>query len=171
MLIYVDGTDLLEHLTGRKDRLVDPRNRDRSRENLARWLGRYCKHQGFRAALVFDGAAPGEVLSPVEHRYGLRVVNAPAGRDARTEVAGAANRSAEQEPTLVVTDDRRLMDDLARGKAKVVTCGRFVARVRKSIRAGDETLPDEPDEKFTGLTEDEVDFWLREFGGGGRDDR
>lgn len=169
MLIYVDGTDLLEHLTGQGDRLVDGRDRARSRDNLGRWLARYCEHQSCRAVLVFDDAAPGEVLSPAERRGAVKVVNLPHGRDARAEIAGPANRAGEEERTLVVTDDRRLSEDLAHGKARVTSCARFVTRVRKSIRAGDETVPDEPDEKFTGLTEEEVDFWLRQFGDEDRD--
>jgi len=104
------------------------------------------------------------VLSPVENYGKVRILNVPHGADARTEMAGPANRAAEHERTLVVTDDRRLVDALTHGKAKVLSSAQFVARVRKSIRPDDEAAPDEPDEKFTGLTEEEADSWLGEFG-------
>jgi predicted RNA-binding protein with PIN domain len=164
MMIYVDGTDLLGYLAERGDALVTKGSRDRSRENLTRWLARYCEGQTCRAVLVFDGADLGEVLSPVEQHGPVKVLSLPHGGDARAEIAGPANRSAEQERTLVVTDDTRLARDLEHGKARVLTSARFIGRVRREIRAGDQSLPGEPDEKFTGLSDEEVNFWLGEFG-------
>jgi len=163
MMIYVDGTDLLGYLTEAGDTLVIRGHRDRSRQNLGRWLVRYCERQGCRAVLVFDGTELGEVLSPVERHGPVKVVSLPYGGDARAEIAGPANRSAEQDRTLVVTDDVRLARDLEHGKARVLTSERFVRRVRREVRAGDESLPGEPDEKFTGLSDEEVDLWLGDF--------
>jgi predicted RNA-binding protein with PIN domain len=164
MMIYVDGTDLLGYLTEMGDTLVARGSRDGSRENLARWLMRYCEAQGCRAILVFDGTELGEVLSPIEQHGDVKVLSLAHGGDARAEIAGPANRSAEEDRTLVVTDDARLARDLEHGKARVVSSARFVARVRRQIRAGDQTLPGEPDEKFTGLSDEEVNFWLGDFG-------
>lgn len=164
MIIYVDGTDLLGCLTERGDPLVARGSRDRSRQNITRWLVRYCEGRGCRAIFVFDGTEPDEVLSPIEQHGPVKVLSLPHGREAPAEIAGPANRSAQQERTLVVTDDVRLARDLEGGKARVLSCAGFVARVRRDVRAGDESLPGEPDEKFTGLSDEEVDFWLGEFG-------
>jgi hypothetical protein len=85
------------------------------------------------------------------------------GEDALTAIGGPANRSAAEERTFVVTGDHRLCDALARGRATALSPGQFVARARRSMGRQDEMKPDEPDEKFAGLTGEEVEFWLRYF--------
>ena len=59
--------------------------------------------------------------------------------------------------------DPRLRDALAGGRATVMTPAQFVARVRRTIGRGADARPDEPDEKFGGLAEEEVNFWLEYF--------
>ena len=164
MIVYVDGADLLTHLAKQDDPLVVEGELDRTHDNLARWLGRYCEMSGCRAVLVFDDAPAADVRTPTEHRADVRVVNLPHGVEALSEIGGPANRSAVEERTFVVTDDHRLRDALARGRATVLSPAQFVARARRSMGHRDEMKPDEPDEKFTGLRDDEVEFWMGYFG-------
>lgn len=164
MIIYVDGSDLLEHFAEREDRLVVEGDRDMSRDNLTRWLGRYCEVRDCQAVLVFGTEQPGDVRSPTERFARVKVTNVPYGGDVRTEIGGPANQAAKQERTLVVTADNRLADAVQRGRARVLTPAAFVARARKLMRPSDEVVADEPDEKFTGVTDEEVDFWLGLFG-------
>lgn len=164
MVIYVDGTDLLEHLAGRSDPIVVDGDHYKSRDNLARWMARYCEARDCDAVLVFDGQQSGEALPPTERAGRVTVVNAPYGVEARSEIAGPANRRAVEERTFVVTADRRLAQALERGRAGVLQPAEFIGRARKMMRKGDEALSREADEKFTGLTDQEVDFWLEYFG-------
>ena len=39
----------------------------------------------------------------------------------------------------------------------------FVARVHKTMHKDDEEVAGEPDEKFSGLTDEEVGFWVQYF--------
>jgi hypothetical protein len=80
------------------------------------------------------------------------------------ELAMRANREPPERRPLVVTEDPRAIDAVARGAARAVTPSQFVASARAGMRQRDEMVPDEPDEKFTGLTDGEVDFWMQYFG-------
>ena len=163
MIVYVDGPDLLAHLAERDDPLIAEDDLDRTHQNLALWLARYCELSDCRGVLVFDDLAASDVRTPTERRGPVRVTNLPYGEEALSEIAGPANRSAAEERTVVVTNDYRLRDAVARSGANVLSPGQFVARVRRSMGRRDEMKPDEPDEKFAGLTGEEVEFWVRYF--------
>jgi len=136
---------------------------EKSRLNLRRWIARYCEARGCRAVVVFDDCGPSEVRPPVEHVGQMKVVNLPYGEDAWMMIAGEANRSALKEHTIVVSSDYRLIRALERGDARVTTPEQFVARVRRGMGRPDRELTDEPDEKFTGLSNEEVNAWLEFF--------
>ncbi len=163
MKLYVDGNDLLDYFVARGDSAVVGAEGSGSRRKLRRWLARYAELQDCDVVLVWDETPADTVLPPTERFGKVRVVNLPWGEDARSEIAGPANRNANEERTFVVTDDPRLMEALRRGKATVHTPEHFVSRARRVMGKGDERLAEEPDEKFTGLSEDEVDFWLDFF--------
>ncbi|MCK4284055.1 MAG: NYN domain-containing protein [Candidatus Brocadiae bacterium] len=163
MMFYVDGNDLLEHLRERSDPTVVEGDHTKSRHNLARWMARYCEARDCRAVLVFDGQQPGEALPPTGHFGRTTVTNLPYGEGALTEIAGPANRSAVEERTFVVTADHRTAQALARGRATVLQPQQFIKQARKFLRSDDQSLAQEPDEKFTTLTDPEVDFWENYF--------
>ena len=163
MIVYVDGAGLLEFLAEQDDPLITEDDPDRTHENLALWLSRYCEIADCRAELVFDNLPATDVRTPTERHGRVRVVNLPYGEEALREIAGPANRSAAEERTLVVTDDHRLREAVARSGATPLSPGQFVARARLSMGRHDEMKPDEPDEKFAGLTGEEVEFWVRYF--------
>jgi predicted RNA-binding protein with PIN domain len=163
MIIFIDGPDLLEHFGELNDPIVVEGERDRSRQNLANWVARYCELRECKAVLVFDDNEAHERLSPVEHHGLVKVVNLPYGEEALDEIGGPANRAALEDRVFVITGDWRLLQAVERGKATGIDPARFVDRVRSAIRKEDEAVPDEPDEKFSGLSEREVDFWLEYF--------
>ncbi len=163
MKIYVNGAELLDHFDEADDPIIVERDRQKSRENLKRWLARYAELQECEIRLVWDDIPVDEVLPRGERFGNVEVVNLPYGEEARSEIAGPANRTAVDERTFVVTDDPRLMDSLANGRATVFSPGHFVHRVRRSMGKSDEQLAREPDEKFTGLSEGEVEFWMEFF--------
>jgi predicted RNA-binding protein with PIN domain len=163
MIIFIDGPDLVERFRELEDPLVVEGERDRTRQNLTNWVARYCESNDSRAVLVFDDNEPGEKLSPSEHHGQVKVVNLPYGEAAVNEIAGPANRTAVGERVFVVTADWQLLQAVERGKATGLDPGAFVHRVRTAMRKEDEAVPDEPDEKFSGLSKQEVDFWLEFF--------
>jgi len=163
MILFIDGPDLLDAFRDMDDPLVVEGERDRTRQNLTNWVARYCELRECRAVLVFDDNEAGERLSPVEHHGAVKVVNLPYGEDAINEIGGPANRAAVDDRTFVVTADWRLLQAVEHGKAAGVDPAAFIRRVRNAIRKEDEAVPDEPDEKFSGLSDQEVEFWLDYF--------
>jgi hypothetical protein len=164
MKLYIDGTDLLDYFAEQADGTVlaagDP---EETRANLRRWIARYCEARGCDGVLFFDDCGPTEIR-PLSERVGrVKVVNLPYRKDAWTEIAGQANRAAMEDQTLVVTADPRLTRALEHGKAKVATPQHFVTRARRGMGRSDEELAEEPDEKYSGLSEEEVDLWLDFF--------
>lgn len=165
MIVYVDGNDLLDAFRDKGSDVFVSDDRTKSRLNLARWLARYAERQECDVELVFDATALGEVLPPVTHHGRVRVANLETGAEARHAIAGPANRAAQGGRVYVVTSDPRLAQSLSHGNARVFDAGQFLARVRTVLRGGDEEGLDEPDEKFSGLSEEEVGFWARYFDG------
>jgi hypothetical protein len=164
MILYVNGRDLLDCFAGQQDASVFAAGSpEQSRTNLRRWVARFCEARGWDGVLFFDDCAAGE-MRPLSQRAGrIRVVNMPYGKEAWLEMAGQANRCAMKEDTLVVTADGRLMRALGRGRAKVMGPEQFVAQARRAMGRSDKDVADEPDEKFSGLSEEEVDVWLDFF--------
>ncbi len=163
MIIFADGSDLLEYLAETSDPMIAADDRDMSRQNLARWMARHCQARDCDAVVVFDDQRPNEVLPPTEYFGRAVVINVPHGGNAFTEIAGPANRRAVEEKTLVVTGEPRLIEALRRGKATVQRPAEFMRSARKLMRVDDEDSAHEPDEKYTGLTDQEVDFWVEYF--------
>ena len=163
MRIYMDGTDMLEHLTAAGDPIAAGHDRDAGCLRLARWLGRYCEHRDCDAVLVFDGVAPGERLTPRQRVGRVTVINTPCGIEARAEIAGPANRSAGREPTLVVTGDYGIVGAMGRSDARVRGPKDFMTEARRHMGRQDDAAADEPDAKFVGLSDGDVEYWLHYF--------
>jgi hypothetical protein len=163
MKIYIDAKALVEYFAQDDARtVVISDDRQRNHDSLRRWLGRYCERMDADAVIVFDDAAPGELPTPRQRAGHVVAINLPYGEQARNEIAGPANRDALEDRTFVVTDDYRLAQSLERGKATVLAPTVFVSRVRRSMGA-DSHAAEEPDEKFTGLSNEEVNFWMDYF--------
>jgi hypothetical protein len=164
MKIYIDGPSLEEYfLVEEVDSVVIAGDRERTRDNIRRWVARYCESRDCDGVMVYDDLEPNEVRPPVQNFGRLKVVNLPYGEEAFDEIAGKANRDAVDDKVFVVTDDRRLAGAVQRGRARLQTPEQFVRRVRKRIRADEQSMAQEPDEKFTGLSETEVDYWMEYF--------
>ncbi len=169
MKVYVDGRGLLEAFRGRGADVIVEGDRTKSRLNLVRWLARYAESHDCEVELVFEAELGGGVLPPVEHHGRVRVVNLDPGEEALHEIAGPANRAARKERVFVVTADPRLISALERGRARAFEPERFLSRARTLMRGEeDDEEFEEPDEKFSGLSDEEVGFWLKFFRRGGR---
>jgi predicted RNA-binding protein with PIN domain len=163
MRVYVDGNDLVEAFAAEEADFVVADEQAASRLHVARWLARWTEHRDCDVVLVWDNNPAGEVLPPTERHGRVLVINLQAGADAMHEIAGPANRAARHERVLVATSDRWLTNALQRGAAKVLKPRDFIALARRAMRGGQEDYLDEPDEKFSGLSQEEVEFWVRFF--------
>ena len=163
MKVFIEGKCFVEKMREVAPEVTVPGNRQRTRENVARWLARYAEDQDCDVEIVFESGETGEVLPPVEHHGRVTVRNLSPGEGARRQIAGPANRAAEQDRVYVVTEDQRLTDALEGGNARVFSADRFIRRARTVMGADEKERYAEPDEKYSGLSEEEVDFWVDFF--------
>jgi len=163
MKVFVDGNALLAYFEEEQDPLLVADKPYESRQNVRRWLARYAELQECDVVLVWEETDPDQVLPPTESFGRVKAVNLPYGEKAVPEIAGPANRNAVKERTFVVTDDYRLANAVRLGKATLQDPDRFVRGARRRMGKSDEELATEPDQKFTGLSEGEVNFWLDFF--------
>jgi len=164
MKVYVHGNALMKYLARRDPPMLTHRGGDVDREILVRWVARYAEQRDCEVILVFDRIPPSQVLPRIQHCGKATIINVAPGKTARQEIAGPANRSAQNEPTCVVTDDFKLSRSVQKGGAGVWSPAEFFQKA-STLMAGEEGRAlDEPDEKYGGLSEEEVDYWARLFG-------
>jgi predicted RNA-binding protein with PIN domain len=164
MKIYVDGNTLLGYLDEQGDSIVAPNSRDKTRQNLARWLARYCRRREADAVVVFEGQGPNEKIPRRREVGRVTVLTPPYEVEAHDEIAAPANREARSgERVTVVTDDWKLARVFEKGAAKVQSCEQFVQRVRHFLGKDTKSLSTEPDAKFSGVVDEEVDYWMDFF--------
>lgn len=163
MVIFIVGNDLSQALAAdRSHRLSRPAPRP-GRKEVAAWVARYADGRACRADVVFEHGPGDGVLPPIEHFGLVRTVNLPEGKRALHEIAGPANRAAESDRVIVVTDDTKLTEAVRRGKARALGASEFIARVRSALGGGENAARGEPDEKYSGLSDEDVGYWLRVF--------
>ncbi len=163
MHVYVNGNELLDSLRDQSDALIVPGDKASSRDNLARWLSNYGKAQDCEVTLVFEHDADSRTRSPYEHHGRTTVVNLQPDEEARKAIAGPANRAAAGERTYVVTSDPELEEIISGSNARVYEPRRFMSKARKVMGKDAEGGMSEPDQKYTGVPEEEVEFWAQMF--------
>ena len=163
MICYVDGNDLRDALMAAERRRLSRPVAQLSRGEIARWLSRYAERRGCDVVLVFDENPAGSALPPTEHHGRVRVVNLDPGALALHDISGPANRAAQSDRVFVVTDNPKLVEALRTGKARAVGSGGFVEDARRMWGGDEDAADEEPDEKFSGLADEEVEYWLKEF--------
>jgi predicted RNA-binding protein with PIN domain len=126
---------------------------------VVRRVAAFCRAKGARATLVFDGhpLRPGmeaQDLGP------LRLRVPPQGTDADTlirEIVDTAERPTE---LIVVTSDKALYSYVKTAGASVLRAHEWNAMERRIVRPAGSAAGEKPDK------EDDVEGWLRKFGGG-----
>jgi predicted RNA-binding protein with PIN domain len=120
----------------------------------------FCRARGSRAVLVFDGRPMREelgqqVLGPVELRF------PEPGQDADTVIRGLVDRSARPGELVVVTSDKALYSYARTRGAAVMRAHEWNRLERSLARVRPEGDAEKP------AREEDVEGWLRRFGGGG----
>lgn len=149
MPYLIDGNNLLGSWGG-------PRGQDDRRHEVVRRVAAFCRAKGARATLVFDGhplrdEMRAQDLGPLT----LRVP--PAGGDADTVIRELVERAARPADFIVVTSDKALY-------SYVRTLGASVLRAHE-WNALERGLPRGPEKSDKPEREDDVEGWLKRFGG------
>jgi len=180
MLYLIDGYNLLFSGAGRVPR--GPEDLETAREELARLLARFhAAHRG-RSIVVFDCRKPFFLFGlPRRQRRGdveLRF----AGEDATADdvLRDLVREARDPQGTTLVTSDREILDAARERGVRTVASRAFWAELTEEARgtegAGGHRAgtkgrapapPADPAEhpgKRSGISDGEVDYWMREFG-------
>ena len=152
MPYLIDGNNLLGSWGG-------PRGGDDRRGEVVRRLAAFCRARHARATVVFDGHPlrpdmAAQELGPLT----LRVP--PPGQDADAVIRQIVERSARPAELIVVTSDKALYSYVRTLGALVLRAHEWNALERQLTTA---SLASEAAEKPE--REDDVEGWLRKFGG------
>jgi len=154
----IDGNNLLGSWGGPQS------GRDRRHEVVQR-VAAFCRAQGARAILVFDGAPlrgeiPAQDLGPVAVRV------PPAGRDADSVIRALVDEPGRAKDLVVVSSDKALYSYARTRGARVLRAHEWNALERTSTRgasrpeakrSGSASSPEKPER------EDDVEGWLERF--------
>ena len=139
MPFIIDGDNLLGTWPGR-------RRSDADKRQLAMQIARLAAAERKRFITVFDGTAPPGVA------FGAGVRFAGCGRTADDLILDTLKEQEDRRGCVVVTSDRSLGDQCRYLEARVERCDRFRGRLRAA------PATEKPEH------EDEIEFWLRQFG-------
>jgi len=156
MSIIIDGHNLIPKIKGLA--LSDPEDELK----LIQLLQEYCRLQRKKVEVFFDNAAPGQARSQKFGQVTARFVR--QGRtadDAIRERLVQLKRSAQN--WTVVSSDFQVQAAAWRARAKVLSSDQFASQLMQALTAGGGP-PGEPREPT--LDEEEIEGWLKLFGGG-----
>ena len=149
-----DGNNLLGSWGG-------PRDGDDRRGEVVRRLLAFCRAKGVRATVVFDGHPLRDDMAAQDlGPLALRVP--PPGDDADTVIRELVERSPRPGEITVVTSDKALYSYVKTLGASVLRAHEWNALERRETPGG--AREGQGDEKPQ--REDDVEGWLKRFGGG-----
>jgi predicted RNA-binding protein with PIN domain len=148
----IDGNNLLGSWGG-------PTSGDDRRAEVVRRVAAFCRARGAKAVLVFDG-------HPLRHDMEaqdlgpLRLRVPPQGQDADTVIREIVDGTARPAELVIVTSDKALYSYAKTAGASVLRAHEWNAIERRIVPAAASSAGEKPDK------EDDVEGWLRRFGGG-----
>jgi hypothetical protein len=131
------------------------------RQHLCRMLASLLPVGG-RAHVVFDGPPP-RLLPPPEPKAQVRVEYA-APQSADEVLLRRIREDSAPRRLTVVSSDHEIRQAARRRRCRSVTSEDFAAFIERLSRPARLAPPGEPDEKTRGLSPQQLDAWLKEFG-------
>ncbi len=165
MPLLIDGYNLLSAV-GILGRGVGPGSLQRARLALLNFLAESLEPSEIpRTTVVFDAADPPPGLPrSVSHR-GLTVRFASQYEDADALIEELIRADSAPRRLTVVSSDHRLQRAARRRKAKFIDSDAWYARIVRQRRERRESTPETPAKPPVPLLEEDVDYWIRQFGG------
>ncbi len=165
MPILIDGYNLL-HATGIVGRGIGPGGLERSRLALLNFLAVSLDPQDApHTTIVFDAHdAPPGLPRVVEHR-GLTIRFAAKHETADALIAELIAAASAPRRLVVVSSDHAVQRSARRRRAKAVDSDVWYADLLRARRERQEAADDAPTRPAVPLLSEDVNYWLRQFGG------
>jgi predicted RNA-binding protein with PIN domain len=151
MPYVIDGNNLLGSWGG-------PQGQDDRRGEVVRRVAAFCRARGAKAILVFDGH-PLRPDMAAQDLGPLRLRVPPPGVDADSVIRELIDTAPRAADLVVVTSDKALYSYAKTAGASVLRAHEWNALERRLVRPAESSAGEKPDK------EDDVEGWLRRFGG------
>jgi predicted RNA-binding protein with PIN domain len=125
-------------------------------------LSEYLVRVKKKGKIVFDGIGPRD-KTVFKNIKNLEVIFSGTSREADDIIEKLVLENTAPKRLIVVSSDRRIKTAAKKRKATALDSADFWMEVIKALEKKRRRKP-EPQAKFTGISELETDFWLREFG-------
>lgn len=158
MPFLIDGDNLLHAARG-----AVPEAHQANRAWLCGLLAEWDRRGQYDITVYFDGYrpdSPGE--GPVAE--GHLVIRYSEHLTADDRIIEAIEASSAPRRLIVVSSDRHIRMVARRRRAAAPDSATFLAQMLSDVQRASEGRPREPREKFEGLSPEQTDAWLREFG-------
>ena len=163
MRVIIDGYNLA-HASDWLDLKGRPEPKG-MRAMLVRLLADYAERSDDRMTVVFDGLpADSRQIAELGNRAGIEVIFSGAEVDADTQIAKMLEYSTGARDALVVSSDREVRAAASRFHARSCPADEFMNHIRQTLAEPAPAPESEPDVKYTGLSEGDVNVWMRIFG-------
>lgn len=165
MPLLIDGYNLL-HVSGILGRGSGPGGFQRSRVALLNFLAESLDPAELpRTTVVFDAHdAPGGLPRLVEHR-GITVRFASQYESADDLIEELIHADSAPRRLVVVSSDHRIQRAARRRRAKTIDSDVWYADLLRVRRQRQDASSDAPARPAVPLLEEDVNYWLRQFGG------
>ena len=165
MSLLIDGYNLL-HVSGILGGGAGPGSFERSRLALLNFLAASLDPRELpHTTVVFDSHdAPRDLPRLVDHR-GITVRFAAQYVSADELIEELIRADSAPRRLVVVSSDHRIQRAARRRRAKAIDSDVWYAELVRVRRERQEALPDAPVRPAVPLLEEDVNYWLRQFGG------
>ena len=128
------------------------------RPEVIRRVARFCRLRGARATVVFDGR-PSRADVSEQHLGAISIRFPPAGQDADSVIRSLVEEARHPGDLIVVTSDKPLYSYVRGLGAQILRAHEWNAMERRVSAGAESSAGEKPDR------EDDVEGWLKRFGG------
>ncbi len=172
MSLIIDGYNLIFSAHRRHPAQLSGKEIEASRQHLISRLALYRKNRGGEEiTVVFDASRSEWPTRVVQHAHGIRVIYSGRLESADDEIVRLVQASPDPRRLVVVSSDAELRRAVGRLGAKTIRSTTFELQLREILDSEREPQPQEPPEKFEGLSEGEAEAWMKELGFDSDEDR
>jgi uncharacterized protein len=165
MPILIDGYNLL-NVTGIVGRGIGPGSLQRSRLALLSFLAASIDPTELpHTTVVFDAHDPPPGLPRLLQHRGLTVCFAAKQETADERIAALIRDYSAPRRLVVVSSDHEVQRAARRRRAKAIDSDTWYAELIRTRREREEASAEEPAQPAVPLLEEDVNYWLRQFGG------
>lgn len=159
-MYLIDGYNLI-FVIHRGKSLAD--DIEKRRDDLLRMLDRYAERHGTRIEVVFDSKERIFPHGRMERRGRVQKVFTSPTRSADDYLIDKINSTKDKQSITIVSSDRQILRAAEQNRVAFITSSDFLRQLIVDLESS-KNLSAEDREKTDGLSADQVEAWMKEFG-------